>query len=276
MSTRKFFASFACALLSCALLAGCAGQAPEPADAPRGDAPSQDRPVTVSLSSLTGPLVPGRETTLALHFRLAEGWHLYWDGQNDTGFPPSFEPELLDGWMEGPIDWPAPERYPMPGDMLDHVYHHELILYRTVTPPADLAVGGKVTIPVETAWLACKEACVPGDADLKVELPVVEAGRVTRPVLPARTRPLPPGRLVNRLQDDLLELTFSGARKLTFFPAADGRALVSPLEDGERDGEVLRLRLDEDPEGGTPLRGILSVTDGTGGVLAYTVDLPLN
>ena len=71
------------------------------------------------------------------YFDLAEDWHLYWPGLNDSGFPPSVQLHLPDGWSARPLRWPVPARYVMPGDLLDHVYDQPLVVLEQVLVPPD-------------------------------------------------------------------------------------------------------------------------------------------
>ncbi|MBU1675954.1 hypothetical protein KKA85_09260, partial [bacterium] len=124
--------------------------------------PSDDRPVVVSLLREPADTSVERTLTVAWRFRIADGWHLYWDGLNDSGAPPSIELDLPDGWSAGTLRWPAPQRLVSPGGILDHVYFGELILLQDLYPAGDDDAGFGARI----AWLACREACVVGDTTL--------------------------------------------------------------------------------------------------------------
>ncbi|MEO1318875.1 MAG: protein-disulfide reductase DsbD domain-containing protein, partial [Pseudomonadota bacterium] len=74
-----------------------------------------DEVSSVSLIAEQDTVRPGQTLLLGLHFELEDGWHIYWDGFNDTGFPPMVEWSLPEGVSVGPMLWPAPERYISPG-----------------------------------------------------------------------------------------------------------------------------------------------------------------
>ena len=60
---------------------------------------------------LPAAAAPGESVTLIWRFELADDWHLYWTGRNDSGYPPLIELDLPEGWVAGGLQWPAPERY---------------------------------------------------------------------------------------------------------------------------------------------------------------------
>ena len=51
-------------------------------------------------------------------------------------------------------------------------YEGETLLLTTVQVPADLPAGTPVTLNAKASWLECKDVCIPGDAQVKLTLPV--------------------------------------------------------------------------------------------------------
>src|SRR5437867_11935695 len=54
-------------------------------------------------------LIPGETQWLALDFEIDDGWHLYWEGTNDSGFPPKLNATAPSGYRIGEMLWPAPK-----------------------------------------------------------------------------------------------------------------------------------------------------------------------
>lgn len=226
------------------------------------------------LLSETGYLAPGRTNWLALQFEIDPGWHLYWNGRNDSGYPPTLELALPPGWTLGPIEWPAPDRLLSPGDILDHVYSREVALLLPLRVPDGLTVGSTVNLEGRAGWLACKDACIPESAGISLYLPVAASadvvrdpsavferfrGRVPSPLAEAG------GRVGLTWASERLRIRVPDARGLSFFPAEECSPLAHPIQDTSAEGATLTLRFET--EGVGPLRaiGILEVrgTDPT-------------
>lgn len=254
-------------LLAALLAVGCApANDADPAEA--------DRVVTVSLLSTADAVVPGRPLELVWRFELADDWHLYWNGHNDSGFAPVIDLALPEGWSADPPLWPVPIRHLSPGGILDHIYEHELVLRQTVHPPAGLVPGGSARIAADLTWLVCLETCVPGDTLLTLDLAVAETANAT----PARAladavklpAPLPDDLLTARRDGDVVRLEVPGAAGLEFYPDTHCTGLVDPLQDAAGTGDVLRLRLSDAV--GT-LCGLLKVTYDDQTLEAYEITL---
>ena len=256
-----------------AALAGC-GDRGDRAEQPSAAAaaPSAAVSVDVRLASPDPGIV-----TVAWIFDLADEWHLYGPGLNDSGYPPSVALTLPENWSAGPLRWPVPERYLMPGDILDHVYHHRLVLLQDLAPPADVRPAEAATLTARVRWLACREACVPGQADLTVTIP----GRDT-PLPPAVSglppfpQPLPAGLVAVSRGGSTVSIRAEGARALRFFPDLDSGPYTNLVADGEAVGDRLDLRLREVDGRVGPVRGLLQVEQDDGSRLTgpIAVDQP--
>lgn len=245
-------------VLGGALLSGCGSGGDEPPPPPS----AADR-VSVTPLFSENAAVPGQRFLVLWRFDLADGWHLYWNGRNDSGFPPAVKLDLPPGWQAGPLLWPAPERYLTPGEILDHVYHGQLLLLQELMVPETAQMGRKVTIPARLDWLICREECVPGHAEVKLEIPVAdqahpseEADLVAQAVddLPL---PAPAGGIELLWSESSVEMVVPGAAGLEFYPARDCGLLVDLIKDGvgENGRLVLRLRAKDGRIG--PVKGIL-------------------
>jgi DsbC/DsbD-like thiol-disulfide interchange protein len=250
-------------------LASCSGGKQEPTDA---------NPVSVTVQVIPGQVVAGETVTLVWRFALAKDWHLYWSGRNDSGYPPRIDLSLPEGWLAGGLQWPVPERYVSPGDILDHVYFGELILVQKIGAPAEVQPGTEALIEADVQWLACKDMCVPGRQTLTFSIPVsstavaAEEPNLVQEALSRLPVALPAGILDTGWNGSTFHLDHPDARLLTFMPTEDCGQLVDLLSDGQ--GHRLALRFK--PKGDTvgPVRGLIIIEENSGQVNAYRLDYP--
>ena len=262
--------------------APAAAAAPIAAETPPSETPPSETPqVTLTATAEPAAVAPGGTVTVAWRLAATPGWHFYWDGRNDSGFAPRQKLFLPAGWTAGPLQWPAPERLVSPGDILDHVYHDEVVLLQDVTAPRAGGAPARVELRADWQWLACKESCVPGRDSLAVAV-TVDAAAAPAPPSPEFTavrsrlpRPLPSGVVTTTWEGATLRIArpagTSGGR-LTFMPAVDCAELSDLLNDGEGQGLALHLS----PLAGRtgPVRGLLLVEDPGVAPRAYTLDIP--
>jgi len=245
---------------------------------------TSDRPppgaVTVSVMHAETAAVPGRSLALAWRFRIADGWHLYGDARNDSGLPPTVALDLPEGWTAEPPLWPGTERLESPGGIVDHVYADELVLLQRVVVSPHAEFGTEAEITGRVSWLACREACVPGDTTLTVALPVrAHAGPTLDSSLISRLRgalPRPPddGEIETTRGDGVVGLRAPGAARLEFHPSPDCVLLVDVLADAAADGEALALRFRPGAAGGS-VRGVLRITSSEGIVSFLALNVPV-
>ncbi len=137
---------------------------------------------TVELLSEQESIQPGRAIHLGLHFRLEKGWHIYWINPGDSGEPPQLEWHLPAGLRAGAIEWPAPNRLPIP-PLMDYGYEGEVLLPVPIKNTSALAAGGDVVLAADMKGIVCREVCIPAKAQLSLSLPV----RAERPRESAET-----------------------------------------------------------------------------------------
>jgi thiol:disulfide interchange protein DsbD len=80
--------------------------------------------------------------------------------------PTSLELELPAGWKASEVLYPVPEDLSDP-NVAQFGYTGSVLLVTRVTPPADLAPTGSVTIAARASWLCCERQCIPGDATVR-------------------------------------------------------------------------------------------------------------
>ncbi|MCC6659940.1 MAG: hypothetical protein IT437_03540 [Phycisphaerales bacterium] len=229
---------------------------------------------TVRLWSPMGPLVAGRTGILVLDFKIDEGWHLYWDGLNDSGFPPEIEWKLPPGFeLAGPVQWPAPVRHVSPGPIVDHIYEKRVMLMAPIRVPKNAV--GTAQIGADLKWLVCKDVCLPGDAHLVDTVQVVAASDpadTPPPREPAeytafRARvpvPVPKDAGVEaRVGGDAADIRVPGATRITFYPLAACTPPADIINEGSINGRHLHLALVPKPGEEPRLAGVLEVVLGS-------------
>ena len=234
-------------------------------------------------------VAPGQPFRLGLRLRLAPGWHTYWKNAGDAGAAPEVALALPEGAAAGPVEWPAPERIAY-GPLVNFGYTGEVLLPLAVTPPADLAPGGRFAVEAEATWLVCEQLCVPEEGRFRLDLPVADAARPDPALAPpfaaaeaARPRPSPwPARAALGGGAGSVALAGGGFSAATvrgafFFPEAGGlidNAAPQPLS--FRGGDlVLRLARPEGAPAAPVLAGVVALTDSTGRRAAYAVSAPV-
>ncbi len=112
---------------------------------------------------------PGKPLQLGLRLKMDEHWHTYWRNPGDTGLPTTVQWQLPSGFKAGDIEWPAPQRIDV-GPFANYGYENEVVLPVVLAVPADVAAGTPIAIRTRAEWLVCREQCIPGGADLELEL----------------------------------------------------------------------------------------------------------
>ncbi len=144
--------------LLCALL---------PASVPATDAPH----ARVSLLADVRGVLPGQPFTLGVQFELDRGWHVYWQNPGDSGQAPRIDWRLPAGFTAGAIEWPYPQQVSAP-PVVTYGYEDAVLLPVAVTPPAN--VTGTASLRGTLRYLVCKDLCLPEQAELKLDLPVLD------------------------------------------------------------------------------------------------------
>lgn len=217
--------------------------------------------------------LPGGVVTAALVWEMDPKWHIYYDGQNDSGQPPTFDRDKLPAALTfGAFQWPAPERQALEGDIIDHIYAKKVVLLFPIAVAKGAKPGEAIKFEVPLSWMECATLCQLGEAkisgtvrvlakaaDLKLgpDAKVFEAARKALP------QPLPTDGTVNvEVAGDKLTITAKGADSLTFMPASASAPLAHLASEAVAKGETLRAALK--PDGKSPVRviGILEVVKG--------------
>jgi thiol:disulfide interchange protein DsbD len=248
-----------------------------------------------TLLARPGSVRPGETDTLGISLDIKPEWHLYWNGQNDTGYPISAVVTLPEGWEAGDLLWPTPERHVSAGGILDHVYRGRVTLLLPVRIP-ETVPPGEYPVRGEVQWLACREACIPGgetvelglrvsdreegtdaagppDAALRFEEALARLPEAVPVVEGAPRFPASPA-LLWRREGETVRIEVPDARRLSFYPHADSAPLASLIEDGTADGGRLVVRLKENVDPHAFLAGVLEI-ELPARTVRYAIRLPL-
>jgi thiol:disulfide interchange protein len=244
-------------------------------------APVRAAHLTAELVADHGAIAPGGTIHVALRQQIDAGWHTYWRNPGDSGEATTLDWTLPTGWKTGAIVWPTPRQLKI-GPLMDYGYTGEVLLPLDLTAPAGARPGQTVTLKAHAAFLVCQDVCVPADADLSLDLPVVAASPAGDPqwgpkiaaTLAAAPQPSPalraamtPGAAAVKLSitgAPLRDADFAGA----YFYPYDGEAIDAAqpqaIERGP-DGVTLSLAPGSAFKTGKPpadLTGVLALKSG--------------
>jgi thiol:disulfide interchange protein DsbD len=107
-----------------------------------------------------------------LYFKLEPGWHIYWKNAGDSGEPPRIQWDLPSGVHAEDMQFPAPKRLPL-GPLMDFGYENEVLFPVRLTVDASHKPSTTIPLKAKVSWLVCREVCIPGKANLELDVPVV-------------------------------------------------------------------------------------------------------
>lgn len=116
------------------------------------------------------PIQAGKPFPVTIALDLQSGWHTYWQYPGDSGLPPKVTWNLPPGWTIETMEFSVPHQFSEPGDMIIYGYEKQQLLRAMITPPKDLPKDQIFDLKASLTWLACKELCVPGSADVSLRV----------------------------------------------------------------------------------------------------------
>ncbi len=244
--------------------------------------------LNVELLSETPALTPGKPVTLGIHFTMAKDWHIYWQNPGDAGLATSITWKLPVGFRAGKILWPFPQAIPLPS-VMDYGYENEVLLMTPVSVPKNLKPGELFKFSAKVKWLVCKDICVPGQATVRLEIPVAANALLKNTVNPlfAENHQRLPSRLpvswkpAGTLDNRQFQLTFQTGASYThayFFPLIPNQINNSAPQNFQAtvSGFTLTLkRSDQLLENVQILEGLL-VVENHGNKTGYETAIPLS
>lgn len=128
--------------------------------------------VEAELISRFAAMTPGKPIEAAVRLKIIPHWHTYWQNPGDSGLPTRLTWNLPSGFSASAINWPHPVRLPL-GPLMNFGYEGDVLHLVTITTPANLPPGERAKLEVKADWLVCKDVCIPEEAKLTLDLPVV-------------------------------------------------------------------------------------------------------
>ncbi len=135
-----------------------------------------DAHTQVELVSSVKTIRAGEPFEVAVRMTMDPGWHVYWKNPGDSGLPPVIHWNLPDSFRAREIRWPIPERL-QESELTTYGYTQEVFLIAEIAPSPAITEN-TVTLRADIKWLACEKICIPGKADLLLDLKV---GPVAQP-----------------------------------------------------------------------------------------------
>ncbi len=247
--------------------------------------------VDAELLAETVHAVPGTTLWTALRLDHAERWHTYWITPGDAGIPTEITWTLPAGVTAGEIVWPIPERFNLPGDIVDFGYTGEIFLLIPLEVSADFA-DATLSATANVKWLECEDLCIPGGATVALDVPV--ATDAPAPLNEAASAGFAATRASQPRSDIALDAQFSitggniellvqatenifeGAQTITFIP--DQHRVLDYISPQNITNQLSSMQLSQkyhrrvEREAPQRVGGLLLVTDADGVELAYQVD----
>ena len=244
-------------------------------------APVKAPHLTVELLTPTPVIASPGEFKTGVYFKLDAGWHVYWINPGDSGLPPTVKWSLPAGITAGPLQFPTPKRLPL-GPLMDFGYDNEVLFPIAMQAKSPLTPKSKLTLAAKVDWLVCREVCIPGKANLTLDITggaKPETDTAVQGLFDRLSKTLPQSMpsswktafATTATGFRLAVLTGKKETSARFFPF-DGNQISNPDPQKAlplKNGLLLDLKRDENLKA-TPesLKGIVVLEDGTG----YTID----
>jgi thiol:disulfide interchange protein len=250
-----------------------------------GPGPVKAQHLTAEMVSLSPNIAPGGTVQVGLVLTLEEHWHVYWINAGDSGEAPKITWTLPAGITAGPMQFPIPSRLPL-GPLMDFGYEDTAAFPVQLTAASSLKPG-PIHLDAKVSWLVCREVCIPGKANLGLNL-TVASGAATpgQPVgalgeaLSLLPKPLPAGQTatVTGGKTDLVLDIITGKRESNpdaeFYPFDQDQIANAADQDVESlpNGYRIRIRRSEDLKTlPAQLHGLVKLSDD----VAYDVSAPI-
>lgn len=117
-------------------------------------------------------VVPGKKFKLGVELKQEPGWHTYYRESGEAGMPTKINWILPEGFRAGDLLWEMPHKLVDSG-ITTYGYNDRTLIAAEIDVPATAKPGEKLSFKAKVKWLSCKDACIPGAAELELSLPVV-------------------------------------------------------------------------------------------------------
>jgi thiol:disulfide interchange protein len=135
-------------------------------------APVQRDHLEVELVGESNGVAPGTSAWVGLRLKHDPHWHTYWINPGDSGLPTKIAWTLPEGVTAEAIRWPAPHRISA-GPLTNFGFDGEMVLPVEIHVADTVPPGTTIPLRAKASWLVCEVECIPGDAELTLDLPVL-------------------------------------------------------------------------------------------------------
>ncbi len=104
---------------------------------------------------------------LGLEYQLEPGWKTYWKSPGGGGFPQNIVWNNSENISQINIEWPTPTQFEILG--LDSIGYFDHVIFPIEIKLLDINKTTKIFL--NTNYLVCKHVCIPGNANLYLEIP---------------------------------------------------------------------------------------------------------
>lgn len=140
---------------------------------------------------------PGSPYEVGILLKHKKGWHTYWKNPGDAGEATRVTWSLPKRWSIVSAGWPIPTVLTT-GQLTSYVYSDTVLLPFKLDIPWGTPYGTRATIRAKVSWVACKDVCVPQQANLRLTFPIEVASKPSASsALFARSRTQIPERVAN-------------------------------------------------------------------------------
>ncbi|MEO8177885.1 MAG: protein-disulfide reductase DsbD domain-containing protein, partial [Deltaproteobacteria bacterium] len=129
---------------------------PQPAEAPA----SGESIVHAEFATSAQAVEAGGKFLLAVRFQIPDDYRISWTNPGDVGKSTQVTFEVPEGFVLGPLQFPAPKRFNLPGKLVSYGYERETAVFAEVTAPERLSESQVLRFDVKANWLACRKECL--------------------------------------------------------------------------------------------------------------------
>jgi thiol:disulfide interchange protein DsbD len=244
--------------------------------------------VQASLIAADKSVQPGHPLTVALRLDQQLPWHTYWIIAG-TGYPTTLQWDLPKGWVAGDIQWPTPGMIKNEqGDITGNGYTGIVYLPVTLTPSSNAKAGGRANLEALAKWLMCAEICIPGQAKVRLTLPIASSSPEPDAAVRAELAKMPMPQAApadwkiaaSRTGDQvLLRISGGDTMRSPHFFSEDAFIQYDAVQNTTASSNSLAqtLTVSDDADAATrSVRGVLAYTDAQGAYRGVLVNAALS
>jgi len=132
------------------------------ATAAAGDA--GESKIRARLAADAAEVEAGSTFHLGVVFEIEPGWHIYWRNPGGAGLATDLRWRLPVGLEAGDLGWPLPVAFDQSGGIAGYGYKGAVMLASEIQ--SGLTLDAATEVGAAVSWLACKDVCVQGSAEL--------------------------------------------------------------------------------------------------------------